>query len=76
MKANLVNTGGCIQNNYLDVCCIALHCIIKVSELGPSWPSCWRFSITLPLYLLQICCMCKWVNLKYLLFMAYIQLFF
>ena len=29
MKEILVNTGGCIQNNCLDV----LHCIIKVSEL-------------------------------------------
>ena len=28
MKENLVNTGGCIQNNCLDVFCIAVHCII------------------------------------------------
>ena len=40
MKENLVNTGGCIQNNCLDVFCIILHCIIKVSDPGPSWPSC------------------------------------
>ena len=33
MKENLVNTGGCIQNNFLDVFYIAVHCIIKVSEL-------------------------------------------
>ena len=40
MKENLVNTGGCIQNNCLDVFCITVHCIIKVSDPGPSWPSC------------------------------------
>ena len=40
MKENLVNTEGCIQNNCLDVFCIAVHCIIKVSNPGPSWPSC------------------------------------
>ena len=40
MKENRVNTGGCIQNNFLDVFCIAVHYIIKVSHLGPSWPSC------------------------------------
>ena len=42
MKENLINTGGCIQNNCLDVFCIAVHCIIKVSEIGPSWPSCFK----------------------------------
>ena len=40
MMENIVNTGGgCIQNNCLDVFCIAVHCIIKVSDPGPSWPS-------------------------------------
>ena len=40
MVENFVNTRGCIQNNCLDVFCIAEHCIIKVSDPGPSWPSC------------------------------------
>ena len=46
MKENLVNTGDCIQNNCLDVFCIAVHCIIQVSELGPSWPSYFKIHIS------------------------------
>ena len=40
MKENIVNTGGCIQNYCLHVFCNAVHCVIKVSDPGPSWPSC------------------------------------
>ena len=41
MKENLVNTKEvAFRIIVLDVFCIAVHCIIKVSDPGPSWPFC------------------------------------
>ena len=59
MKENLVNTGGCIQNNCLDVFCIAVHCIIKVSDPGPSWPSCYLTGPVFQEFMLPACCLTR-----------------
>ena len=75
MKENLVNTGGCIQNNCLDVFCITVHCIIKVSDPGPSWPSC--LTKYVQSHLLQNCRMRERVNRRSLnyAFLVSINLF-